>query len=46
MSQFFHIHPDNPQQRLIKQAVQLIQKGGIVNHMEHQIKLLTLKQYA
>ncbi|MCF4009237.1 L-threonylcarbamoyladenylate synthase [Rheinheimera sp. UJ63] len=30
MSQFFHIHPDNPQQRLIKQAVQLIQKGGIV----------------
>ena len=30
MSQFFHIHPDNPQQRLIKQAVQLIQKGGVV----------------
>ncbi len=30
MSQFFHIHPDNPQQRLIKQAVQLIKQGGIV----------------
>ena len=30
MSQFFHIHPDNPQLRLIKQAVQIIQSGGIV----------------
>ncbi|MBC7489263.1 MAG: threonylcarbamoyl-AMP synthase [Glaciimonas sp.] len=30
MSQFFHIHPDNPQLRLIKQAVQIIQGGGIV----------------
>jgi tRNA threonylcarbamoyl adenosine modification protein (Sua5/YciO/YrdC/YwlC family) len=30
MSQFFQIHPDNPQLRLIKQAVQIIDKGGIV----------------
>jgi len=30
MSQFFHIHPDTPQQRLLKQAVQIIQKGGVV----------------
>ncbi|WP_333608062.1 L-threonylcarbamoyladenylate synthase [Arsukibacterium sp.] len=30
MSQFFQIHPDNPQQRLIKQAVQIIQQGGVV----------------
>lgn len=30
MSQFFHIHPDNPQLRLIKQAVQIIDAGGIV----------------
>jgi tRNA threonylcarbamoyl adenosine modification protein (Sua5/YciO/YrdC/YwlC family) len=30
MSQFFQIHPENPQLRLIKQAVQLIHQGGIV----------------
>lgn len=30
MTQFFQIHPDNPQVRLIKQAVQIIQAGGIV----------------
>ncbi|MES2050226.1 MAG: L-threonylcarbamoyladenylate synthase [Pseudomonadota bacterium] len=30
MSQFFQIHPDNPQLRLIKQAVQIIGQGGIV----------------
>lgn len=30
MSQFFHIHPDNPQGRLIKQATQIIHDGGIV----------------
>src|SRR3977135_3231901 len=30
MSQFFQIHPDNPQLRLIKQAVQIIKAGGIV----------------
>lgn len=30
MSQFFHIHPDNPQLRLIKQAAQIIHFGGIV----------------
>jgi len=30
MSQFFQIHPDNPQLRLIKQAAQIIHSGGIV----------------
>ena len=30
MSQFFHIHPDNPQPRLLKQAAQIIHAGGIV----------------
>lgn len=30
MSQFFHIHPDNPQGRLINQAVQIVQKGGVI----------------
>jgi tRNA threonylcarbamoyl adenosine modification protein (Sua5/YciO/YrdC/YwlC family) len=30
MSQFFHIHPDNPQGRLIHQAVQIIRSGGVV----------------
>jgi tRNA threonylcarbamoyl adenosine modification protein (Sua5/YciO/YrdC/YwlC family) len=30
MSQFFHIHPDNPQLRLIKQAAQIIHAGGVV----------------
>jgi len=30
MSQFFEIHPDNPQPRLLKQAVQLLEKGGVL----------------
>ena len=30
MSQYFHIHPDNPQPRLIKQSVQIIQNGGVI----------------
>ena len=30
MSQFFQIHPDNPQARLIKQAADIIRSGGIV----------------
>ena len=30
MSQFFEIHPDNPQKRLIQQAVEIINKGGVV----------------
>ena len=29
MAQFFQVHPDNPQPRLLKQAVQLLSKGGI-----------------
>lgn len=30
MSQFFQIHPENPQARLIKQAVEIIEKGGVI----------------
>lgn len=30
MSQYFEIHPDNPQVRLIKQAVEIIKKGGVI----------------
>ena len=30
MSQFFQVHPENPQLRLIKQAMQIIDQGGIV----------------
>jgi len=30
MAQFFEIHPDNPQKRLIQQAVSIIDGGGLV----------------
>ncbi len=30
MSQFFQIHPENPQARLIKQAVEIIRGGGVI----------------
>ena len=30
MSQFFQIHPENPQARLVKQAVDIIRSGGVV----------------
>ena len=30
MAQYFNIHPDNPQPRLIKQAVDIIRKGGVI----------------
>ena len=30
MSQFFQIHPDNPQPRLIKQAVDIVRQGGVI----------------
>lgn len=30
MSQFFEIHPDNPQQRLIQQAVTILRGGGVI----------------
>jgi len=29
MSQFFEVHPDNPQPRLLKQAAQLLHQGGV-----------------
>lgn len=30
MSQYFSIHPENPQPRLIKQAVEILNQGGVV----------------
>ena len=30
MSQFFYVHPENPQVRLMKQAVEILKKGGVV----------------
>jgi tRNA threonylcarbamoyl adenosine modification protein (Sua5/YciO/YrdC/YwlC family) len=30
MAQYFEVHPDNPQPRLLKQAVALLEKGGIL----------------
>ena len=30
MSQFFQIHPDNPQKRLIDQAVQMVREGAVI----------------
>ena len=30
MSQFFQIHAENPQSRLVKQAVEIIRQGGVV----------------
>ncbi|MEK6165595.1 threonylcarbamoyl-AMP synthase, partial [Vibrio cholerae] len=29
MSQFFYVHPENPQTRLINQAVAIIRNGGV-----------------
>jgi len=30
MSQFFSIHPENPQHRLVRQAVEILRKGGVI----------------
>lgn len=30
MSQFFQIHPDNPQKRLIDGAIEIIRRGGVI----------------
>lgn len=30
MAQFFTIHPHNPQERLLKQAVDIVRKGGVI----------------
>ena len=30
MSQYFQIHPDNPQARLIRQAVEVVRDGGVI----------------
>ena len=30
MAQYFHVHPKNPQQRLLRQAVDIIRAGGLI----------------
>lgn len=30
MAQFFEIHPDNPQPRLIRRAVEIVERGGVI----------------
>lgn len=30
MAQFFAIHPDNPQERLVKQAAEIVRQGGVI----------------
>src|SRR6186997_335952 len=30
MAQYFEVHPDNPQPRLLKQAVAILEKGGVI----------------
>ena len=30
MAQFFQIHPDNPQARLVRQAVEVLRRGGVI----------------
>lgn len=30
MAQYFNVHPENPQQRLIRQAADIIRKGGVI----------------
>lgn len=30
MAQYFQVHPVNPQQRLIRQAVEIIRRGGVI----------------
>jgi tRNA A37 threonylcarbamoyladenosine synthetase subunit TsaC/SUA5/YrdC len=30
MAQFFELHPDNPQPRLLKQAVAILNAGGVI----------------
>ena len=36
MGQYFQIHPENPQVRLIKQAAQIVSSGGIVALLRSQ----------
>ena len=30
MAQYFKIHPENPQERLLKQSAQILQRGGVI----------------
>ena len=35
MSQFFQIHPETPQKRLINQAVDILRRGGVTQRPRH-----------
>ena len=40
MAQFFEIHPENPQLRLIHRAVEIIRKGGVIAYPPiHRMRL-------
>jgi len=30
MAQYFRVHPDNPQKRLLRQAVEIVRRGGVI----------------
>ena len=30
MAQYFNIHPEHPQSRLVKQAAEIVRKGGLI----------------
>ena len=32
MAQFFQIHPDNPQIRLVRQAIEILNQGGVIGY--------------
>ena len=38
MAQYFEVHPDNPQPRLLKQAVALLERGGVAGRA-HRFEL-------
>ena len=35
MGQFFAIHPDNPQARLLRQAATIVEDGGVIAKIRH-----------
>jgi len=35
MAQFFEIHPESPQLRLIHRAVEILRKGGVIAESLH-----------
>ena len=42
MSQFFSVHPETPQGRLINQAVEILQAGGVITYPTDSAYALSL----